>query len=171
MNSFLRLPFLLLCAVAISVSTSSCNDEKSTENATAREIPENPFKGIAGEWIETADNRTFIENWRIADESMIGSGVMITGGDTVFRENMTIEFRDSSWVYATVVEGHNQDEEVIFKNILKEDSLFIFENREHDFPGAIAYQLRRSGVLQVKLRGTEDGEIRNEEFNFRRNRN
>lgn len=151
----------------------SCAESPSTAETDLKKIEltqerVNPFLTLEGAWTETIGQTTYTEEWKADGQILVGKGLAVSEGDTLMREEMRMEFRDSSWVYATVVEGHNEGREIVFTNILQEDSLYIFENRDHDYPSAIGYQLRRSGALQVKLRGTESGEIRTEEFNFRR---
>ncbi len=170
MTSFyLRTPAALFAACFL-LSLVSCSEvtDKQSDSDIAPEPYVNPFEGLAGNWGEVRGENAFYENWTIHDSGLSGTGIMIQSGDTVFREQLEIIEKEGTWYYAVRIDGQNSGEEILFPNTLSEDSLFIFENPDHDFPQAIAYQLRRSGELQIKTRGNEDGTVRAEEFNLRR---
>lgn len=169
MTSFLFRTPAAFFAFCFLVSLGSCS-ENSNQPADADKSPEplvNPFEGIAGNWGEVRGENAFYENWTINDSGLSGTGIMVQGGDTVFHEELEILHKDGEWFYVVRIDGQNSGEAIMYMNTLSEDSLYIFENPDHDFPQAIAYQLRRSGELQIKTRGNEDGTVRAEEFNLR----
>lgn len=152
------------------LSLSACNEsseDRADEETVAVEEQEIPFAELAGDWADTSGDHDFYESWELTGAGLTGFGVSLSDGDTVFTEHLEIFEREGEWYYSARVQGQNFSEGIEFLNTLREDSLYIFENPNHDFPQAIAYQFRRSGVLQIKTRGTEGDTIRTEEYNMR----
>lgn len=153
----------------MGMPSCSESDEPSSEEKVKDAAPKTiPFELLTGKWADTSGKNEFYEVWETTDEGMKGIGVVLSEGDTVFIEHLAIIEKDSVWHYSAKIGGQNRGQAILFRNTVAEDSLYIFENPDHDFPQSIAYQYRRSGELQISTRGVEDGEVRTEEFNMRR---
>lgn len=159
-----------ICSVVLFGVTSCSNSGETPDDEVAKSpgIKTSPFKQLTGKWADTSGENEFYEVWETTDDGMKGIGVVLSEGDTVFIEHLAIFEKDSAWYYSARIGRQNRGEAILFRNTVSEDSLYIFENPDHDFPQSIAYQYRRSGALQISTRGVEDGEIRTEEFNMQR---
>jgi hypothetical protein len=136
---------------------------------TACGTPENPFdklRWLEGKWISEKEDEAFIEAWTLINDTLItGYGLTVSGNDTVFSEQLRIVFDGRQIQY---VAFPSDQTETYFTLTGSADSLFIFENKEHDWPQKITYQLISSDLMKVIVSGMKDGHERSFGINFRR---
>jgi hypothetical protein len=127
-----------------------------------------PFKKLQGKWADTSTENEFYEVWETGDEEMIGTGVVMSKGDTVFIEHLGIVLKDSAWHYSARIDGHNNNELVYFKNVVSEDDHWLFENLNHDFPQQIRYRFRGADSLLITISGPPADSARVENFKMKK---
>ncbi|MGL4596444.1 MAG: DUF6265 family protein [Bacteroidia bacterium] len=124
---------------------------------------------MLGNWQgRTPEGLIFSENWeRAGANGFTGKGLAISPqGDTVFRESLRIDLIEGVPYYiATVPENPGP---VLFKMFSDKDQVWIFENKEHDFPQRIIYKLEKQNLLTVRLEGIEKGRPKREELSFQK---
>ncbi|KPM47492.1 DUF6265 family protein [Jiulongibacter sediminis] len=129
--------FLIL--VIIAGLFNSCSTSLSEEKQ------ENNLDWLLGSWQRTndEDGRETFESWsKQNDSNYYGLGYTLSEGDTVFREDLRIFRKDSSWVFE--VTGVNEDPTLFI--FTQSDSVsFLAENPENDFPKAIEYKKTKEG--------------------------
>lgn len=157
--------FVFLLFPACS-STEEPGDENDSE-VVETEKASNPFSDFIGKWADISGENEFYELWETNDAGLEGTGLVLSEGDTVFIEHLEVFLRNGKWYYSARIDGQNRGDAIEFRNTIAEDSLFVFENPDHDFPQSISYQFMRNGDLQIMTRGVEDGVVRTEEFNMK----
>jgi hypothetical protein len=108
---------------------------------------------LEGEWsrLNMKSGRTGHERWyKTSDSELIGFGVTLQGGDTVFVEKLRIILKEATLHY--VADVPENKEPILFKFTDVSASGFICENPAHDFPKRIAYSLEGD-----KLKATISG--------------
>ena len=101
----------------------------------------------------------FEESWTDA-----AGGIMVGMGKEIekeiekdklsFFEYLRIESRKEGLFYVAQPFGKQP---VSFKLLRMNESVAVFENKEHDFPHRITYFKKADGVLEIELLGVEDG--------------
>ena len=120
---------------------------------------------LQGSWSNHSDSGTFIETWYKKNDSMLtGKSYFIMRKDTLFSENITIEYRNGQLCYIPVVKGQNGDLPVIFRLKSINNGEFVFENPTHDFPQRIIYKNAGNDSLNAWIEGAEKGVFRKELF-------
>lgn len=134
---------------------------------------DDPFAILSGHWIKRGNTAVIAEHWEQAsDRAWIGAVYRIEEGDSLLVESLEIRAAgDSGFVYWAAVEGQNEGKSVPFdlKTYLP-DSLFVFENANHDFPQKISYRLLTPDSLEIVL-GLLADESKDRQFYFGRVKN
>ena len=129
-----------LIIVIIAGLFNSCSTSLSEEKQ------ENNLDWLLGSWQRTNDEsgRETFESWtKVNDANYSGLGYTLSEGDTVFREELRIFKKDSSWVFE--VTGVNEDPTPFI--LTESDSAsFIAENPENEFPKLIEYSKTKEGL-------------------------
>ena len=122
------------------------------------------FEWLTGNWKGPADKGDFYESWTRYDESTLtGEGYLIIENDTVFREVLRIQNICGHWVYIASI---NKGVPVLFALAASDDSKWVFENKEHDFPQRVVYSLKTDGSLLAWIEGEMKGKMRKEEYSM-----
>ncbi len=109
---------------------------------------------------------TSVELWKIEEEKLKGIGFLIEYSDTIFSEQISIEFIDEE-IYYTV--RHNKSEIwVSFKLIKLQNNEAIFENMLHDYPQRIIYRLSAPDILYAHIEGNKNGKQTHTVFNWKK---
>jgi len=118
---------------------------------------------LQGTW--KAENTENYEHWdMLNDNYMKGISYRINQGKLSIFEYLTIKPDIDQLVYIASVLDQNNGRDISFKLTVK-DSLFIFENPDHDFPEKIIYQQISPTQLLVKLSGGKQ-----KEYSYRLNK-
>ncbi|MBO3697427.1 DUF6265 family protein [Roseivirga sp. E12] len=149
---------LVLSTYCFTFAQSKPND--STEKQLQK------LEWILGEW-----NRTNVRPWVTATETWSrtskyvfeGIGVSMKGSDTTFVEKLRIEMKDDAVYYVADVKENATP--TYFKITKFNDSGFVSENPEHDFPKMISYELK-DGTLTAII---SDGGNKRMGFVFQKN--
>jgi hypothetical protein len=103
-----------------------------------------------------------IEQWtNKSDSVLVGKGITLNGIDTVFVENIKIVLRGGILYYVADVAENSAP--VPFKFTMVKSTAFVCENKMHDFPKAISYQL-----TDEKLKAAISGNGKSIEYWFER---
>ena len=127
---------------------------------------ENAFGNILwlkGKWQNISGNKISIENWDLADDSILeGESVTTENGIVTFSEKLKIEKTGDDIFYTADVKHNPQP--VSFKLVKISDNEAVFENPEHDFPQKISYR-NEDGNLHAWIEGPgKNGEWKKIDF-------
>jgi hypothetical protein len=162
---------VLVCAVIIICScknSTNTNDENS-EN----QLPDiDRMEWLLGSWKSITDEDQLFEIWTKENDTVYnGKSIMIVGNDTVFTETISLQRIGNDLFYFPTVRDHNNGRAITFKLISAKDDIFVFENKEHDFPQRIIYRNPYPDSLYARIEGEEKGVFRHQEFNLVRDNN
>lgn len=130
------------------------------------------FSWLIGTWVYETPAYTMTEVWTHGETGqMLGRGVAIAGSDTVFSEDIQLNFQKNGIFYLVSAKGQNGNEWISFE--LKRptngaSNSFVFENPEHDYPTKIVYERRGDDHLLAWISGMKNGVEKREEFSFSR---
>ena len=124
------------------------------------------FEKMIGEW--KLKDKPVIEKWRYVDGQFLASVFVISGADKKITEEIRIVENADGVFYEANVEDQNKGEPVLFKMILSDENKIIFENKEHDFPQRITYELIDKNHLIAIIEGILDGVLKSIDFNYYR---
>ena len=164
MNSANAKVFCLVVVVMVLLVTACSPVEKDKEKKNDIES----FHALLGRWADESRQNDFYEFWELSENGLTGTGVVMSEGDTVFIEHLGILKREGDWYYSAKTASQNNGEPVYFKSEKANDSLFVFENPEHDFPQKIVYNLQSNGEMLITTSGYESDTLREEKFNMRK---
>jgi hypothetical protein len=125
------------------------------------------FSWLSGKWVGKYDSIPIFEQWKTADgKVMHGRGGVLSGKDTVFAENVSIEEREDGLYYIAVVSGNPAPAEFKFTGY-KNDTA-VFEDPTHDFPQRVLYFKNEDGTFYACVDGKYKGKYIKEEFNYKK---
>lgn len=129
-----------------------------------------PLHGITGSWKVQKKKGALIEEWKLQDDStMVGYSYLKTVSDSIIpQENVLLTFRNGLIVYSPVTAGQNNEEPVPFTLTEIKAGKYFFENKAHDFPTLITYQLLDKHTLHASISGMIGEEKREIPYNFTR---
>lgn len=112
-----------------------------------------PFEVLEGHWTKAGATAVVAEHWERFDANRWkGAVYRIEAGDSMLLEALEIRPADSTYEYVALVQGQNNNQPVAFRlNQHLADSLFVFENPNHDFPQKISYHLPHRDSLVIVL--------------------
>lgn len=144
----------------------------STLSATAQTFTEKEFKplhDLAGLWKMETSRGAIYEEWKVtAADKLTGRSFRLNNADTVIMEQIELFLKDGSIVYSPIARGQNNGQAVPFKLTGNDDNRYIFENKEHDFPQRIIYQLVSKDAVNARIEGTLNGKERGSDFKYSR---
>jgi len=146
--------FLLVMIIHLMILSACINSQVSEKYKKMQQ-----FTLLEGDWQFEIDNGLFGEHWKKENDSVFsGMGYMLIGDDTVSREILSLEQQSSDIYYIATVEGHNNGQPVKFIMTSDSNNVFVFENKDHDFPQRITYQFDGSDNLLAIVEGYQEGE-------------
>ncbi|MFI5219839.1 MAG: DUF6265 family protein [Bacteroidia bacterium] len=132
-------------------------------------IPAELFS-LSGTWFMDVKGGTLYETWQQTDSSSLsGSGFKVDEkGDTSVTESILLTVKENKVVYVPSVTDQNEGKPVSFALVKSKKKIFVFENKAHDFPQTIIYDLSQPGKLNVIIEGKTNEGFRSIPFNFTR---
>ena len=126
-----------------------------------------------GNWKMQTPKGVLTEEWtKAGPEIMIGKSYRIQNGDTTVLEIVQLKVLNNKLVYAPVVSGQNEGNEVLFTySMALSDSAarrFVFENLEHDYPQRIIYYWKDAESLLARVEGIVDGKLKFSEYDYKK---
>lgn len=131
------------------------------------------FQWLKGSWKMESKRGTIIESWNISNDSTLsGISILVNKNlDTSLLEEISLAYRGGNYFYIPVAFGQNNDEPVKFSITAFNESGFVAENPEHDFPKRITYQKVNSDSLFVFIDGGPAQPEKRSNFYFSRLKN
>jgi hypothetical protein len=151
-NTFL----LLLTATALLACTSKSNriDQLSW---------------LEGNWTATVEGNIVTEHWeKENDSTLIGESAFVKDGQVQFTEVMSIRLHENKLIFIAAVSDQNKGEEIAFTEVNVTDKKIVFENKSHDFPQQITYELTKDNNLSAYISGEMNGQQERIDFKYTR---
>ncbi len=122
---------------------------------------------LKGKWTAKVQGNDVVETWRKDSDSLwVGESAFIKEGKTLFTEVMAIRVKEGKMQFVSAVSDQNEAEEVSFEEISWTDNKIVFENKEHDFPQQITYELKDNDHMAAFISGDLNGSPQRIDFKF-----
>ena len=130
----------------------------------------NPLQGLTGSWkMVTKMGSAFYEHWhRVNDSVLQNKSYGINRRDTISQETVQLKLTHGIITYTSTVADQNNQQPVTFTLVKTENGKYVFENKAHDFPQQISYQLIDKNTLHASISGTGKDKFTEILFNFKR---
>lgn len=125
------------------------------------------FNKIIGEW--QLEDKPVIEKWIEKDGNYSAKVIVTSGADKLVTEEIRIIENENGIFYEAHVADQNQGGAILFKLISLEEHKIIFENKQHDFPQRITYELTEKDKLIAIIEGILEGASKSMDFKYFRN--
>lgn len=125
------------------------------------------FNKMIGEW--QLENKPVIEKWTQIDGSYSAEVIVISGADKLITEEIRIVENENGIFYEAHVADQNEGGAVLFELISLEEDKVIFENKAHDFPQRITYELIEKDKLIATIEGILEGASKSMDYKYFRN--
>ncbi|MBL7917668.1 MAG: hypothetical protein JNM96_04675 [Bacteroidia bacterium] len=123
----------------------------------SQDLKSGTFNWLVGNWESKTNEGKVYESWKLlADNKLEGVGGEVFKKDTVFKENITLTTMGKYWVYVPIVGNQNP---ILFTLVKSENNLFVFENKEHDFPNKIVYEYIDEKTIKTTVEGNMKGKV------------
>jgi uncharacterized protein YciI len=120
-------------------------------------------KFLDGTW--KSDNNEIYEHWNFMNnKTMKGISYKMKNGELIVSEYLDISVKGEDVIYTTAVINQNQGRGIEFK-LIKSDSVYIFENPNHDFPKRIVYNKLSESDMLVQV---SDGKQKSFEYQMKK---
>jgi hypothetical protein len=128
-----------------------------------------PLHELTGLWKMDGKRGALYEEWHAGgDNQLKGRSYKINNNDTVVLENVIISLQDGSIFYTPVVSDQNNQQPVPFKLISYNNNRYVFENKEHDYPQRVIYELVSAKELLARIEGNKNGKESGSDFKYSR---
>jgi Domain of unknown function (DUF6265) len=155
---------LLIITVMLLLNVSGSLAQKKQNKG--KQLTE--FAWLVGTWKMPAKNGFLYEKWEKVSDSVFKSKAykIKNTGDTMMMESVTIEVKNGDYYYISTVADQNNQQPVPFKITTLTNHGFIAENKAHDYPQRIAYELQSDGILYAFIDGRFNGKYNKNEFRY-----
>jgi hypothetical protein len=128
------------------------------------------FRGLdklVGTWRTEKKNGVLYESWqKNSDDQFDGKSFKITNADTIVLERVRLAREGTRIVYAVRVDGENDGKETLFYLREIKGNDYIFEDKEHDFPQRVVYNMQSGNTLHAYIEGEIGGKSKQSEYNY-----
>lgn len=125
------------------------------------------FEWLEGEW--KMSGKEAFEVWQIeSDTALIGGAFHLDGKDYVRDERIALIAKNDGFYYIPTVENQNGGMPVEFKIISQNGKGFLAENKLHNFPQQIGYELTGTDSLHAYISGNLRGKQKQIDFYYTR---
>jgi hypothetical protein len=152
-----KLSLLVACAcIAVVMRTGTAADA----------VGPHDLGWLEGAWVGESDGVAMEEHWT----SVAGGALLGMHRDVAERRMSSFEFLriqttpEGTFYFASP----RSASPVAFKMIESSARSVVFENKAHDFPQRIRYELEPQDILHARVEGTINGQIVAEEWRWRR---
>lgn len=122
---------------------------------------------LEGQWTMPYDGGELVEIWtKQFEKKLKGQTIFIKNEQEEKKEVINLVLKEGRIYYTPEVKGMNDDEPVPFTLTEMDDNKFVFENREHDFPRRITYELKGNNRLYATIEGTTKKGFRKVEYKY-----
>jgi len=124
---------------------------------------------LQGAWTLTNKRGVLHEVWRMkAADYLTGVSFLVSGQDTIPQESIVLSLQNGNITYVPTTVHQNQGLPVVFTLISAENGLFVFENKAHDFPQRIGYQIPKDSLLHAYIEGPTPNGMKRIPFSYTR---
>ena len=124
---------------------------------------------LNGNWQSERKHGLLIEQWIVVNDSTMHAYSYIKNGkDSIPEEKVELSLRNGKIFYTAAAVNQNDDQPVAFALTAIDAGKYIFENRGHDFPQQITYQLMNDKTLHASISGPMNGKETRVDFHFKR---
>lgn len=131
----------------------------------AQVVNDTTFNWLIGKWEAQTKEGKFFEYWSKTDCVLEAKGGELVKKDTVFKEYLTLTKIKDYWCYIPVV---GKQQPIAFALKEWKNRIFIFENKEHDFPQQIIYEYIDKDHFNARVEGKMDGKPMKELYELKR---
>lgn len=125
--------------------------------ATVLKAQSSSFEWLIGSWEMLDEDVKTVETWKAESDSvLIGDALTKKGEAVIFTESLRIETSASNTEYIAILPNKT----AVFRMTARDESSFVFEDPENDFPSELIYRRTDSG-LQVTLQGSGRSQVLN----------
>ncbi len=128
-----------------------------------------PLHLLVGNWKMETKKGFLYEHWyTVNDSTLQNKSYRVHGTDTIPQEKVELKIFNGVITYTSTVASQNNQQPVTFTLVSNNNGNYIFENKGHDFPQQISYQLKDANTLNASISGNINGKYREIPFNYRR---
>jgi len=111
------------------------------------------FDWLTGKWKVDSSKSEKYEEWHVDGKRLKGEGYTIKDGQKHVFETLFIENFAGQWAYIALPKGQQI---TLFALVSQDKNTYIFENKEHDFPGRIIYAFDGEKAIHVSVQDGND---------------
>jgi hypothetical protein len=109
------------------------------------------------------------EEWKVVSgNKLYGRSYKINNTDTVMLERVELTLLGGKILYTPVVTGQNNEQPVPFSLSILTGKKYVFENKEHDYPQRVIYNIVSKDALEARIEGTNNGKEMSSDFTYSR---
>lgn len=123
----------------------------------------NTFDFLIGKWETDFGKFKYYEKWEKENNNLNGNGYRIKDGERFDGEKLLLI---NIHGYISYIATVGKQQPILFALVKSNDGNFVFENKEHDFPQRIIYQLINNDSVKVLTEGEIKGELVQDEYNM-----
>lgn len=124
---------------------------------------------LEGEWVMPYKEGELVEKWnKKSDKILDGETFYFKENQKLSLENITLRLKDARIFYTANVKDNNESEPVPFTLIEIDKNKFIFQNKEHDFPQRIIYEIKSYNEFTATVEGETDNGEKKIVYNFKK---
>ena len=137
----------------------------SISYAQTLDTPENleSFDFLIGKWEADFGKFKYYEEWQKETDKLSGNGYRIKESQK-FDGGKLLLINIHGYISYIATVGKQQP--ILFALVKSGENKYVFENKEHDFPQRIIYQLINNDTLQVLVEGNLKGEFSQDTYNM-----
>lgn len=115
------------------------------------------YKWLLGTWqqVSTKKEKVTTESWTFENNYYVGYSFTMTKGKKTFEETMTIKAGNGLLTYSVYAPGNKTWVDFTMAHPAKKE-LLLFENKAHDFPKYIQYQLQNNNTIAAEVGDSEN---------------
>ena len=128
-----------------------------------------PLHNLFGHWTFETKKGVIHEVWsKTSDSTMNGYSYLISETDSIPQETVELWFLNGVITYTPTTVSQNEGNPVVFTLQKITNGQYIFENKNHDFPTQIRYQLVNMNTLEASIGGNVKGTWKEFPYHFKR---
>lgn len=108
------------------------------------------------------------EEWMPTPVGYVGRSYKVTGSDTTIFEKVVLKKDAQGIYYVPTTQNQNNRQPVTFTLVQREKNRFVFENKAHDFPQRVIYNIVNHDSIAARIEGVQNGNERSEDYFYRR---
>ena len=141
---------LFLSILVGSIAFFACN------SSPVKKGPFTFFDQLVGTWQNKQNNQ--FEKWYFDKNAPRASSYKVLNKkDTIVTERIKVIKQGENIYYVAILFNQKNEAPVQFKKTTETDESITFENKQHDFPQKIVYQLLTPDSLQASISGMING--------------